>query len=135
MNTTPLFKDTVLHKTGIEQAEYLQKRINLIPIHTVFVSPLKRTIQTCYHMFKHHPARDKIRFLLTPLIHEKLFVVSDIGASSLAELRKFIELNLGNQIKFDFELLNSLPHPDNWQLEVMDNNKTKQSLVEIIQKQ
>lgn len=52
--------------------------INEIDFHTVFVSPMFRTCMTAMHMFKTHPKRSKIKFLVVPICKEGLHVCNDV---------------------------------------------------------
>ncbi len=50
--------DSPLYPYGVEQAINQQPAINKIDFDTVFVSPLRRAIETCYHLFNKHPNVD-----------------------------------------------------------------------------
>jgi hypothetical protein len=54
---------------------------------TVFVSPLRRTIETAYYMFREHPNFETMTFVLNPTLREKITVSGDvpIGNSSFVE--------------------------------------------------
>lgn len=41
---------------------------------------MQRALQTAIHMFKNHPNKDKITFVVLPLIHEYFHVSNDIPA-------------------------------------------------------
>ena len=46
--------------------------------HTVFISPMRRTLETTYNLFKNHPNFHKIKFVLHPHMIERLHVAADI---------------------------------------------------------
>ncbi|EAS06325.2 histidine phosphatase family (branch protein 1) (macronuclear) [Tetrahymena thermophila SB210] len=73
-----LFMDTPLHPIGIKQCEDIQKHNYQINYQTVYVSPLRRTLQTCIELFKNHPLRGNINFIIYPDIAEMLKKDSDI---------------------------------------------------------
>ena len=64
--------DAGLTSKGIEEAVEKQNYANQIDFTLVYVSPMRRTIQTAYFLFKEHPAFDKIKFVLAPLARETL---------------------------------------------------------------
>ena len=64
--------DTPLHPIGVEQAINSSNYINELDIHTVFISPLLRTLETAELLFKTHPKKDKIKFIVLPEISEGL---------------------------------------------------------------
>ena len=44
----------------------------------VFTSPIQRCLMTTIHMFKNHPNKDKIRFIVLPLVREIMNASCDI---------------------------------------------------------
>ncbi|CAD7971748.1 unnamed protein product [Amoebophrya sp. A25] len=62
--------DCPLHPYGIVQTEKRAHLLHDVDFHTVLVSPLRRTLQTCDSLFKTHPQRAKIRFLVFPDVRE-----------------------------------------------------------------
>jgi len=71
-------RDSHLSELGIKQATKAQQITNNIKIHTVFVSPLRRTLETAYHIFKNHENFENIKFIVVPSLRESLNTVSDI---------------------------------------------------------
>ena len=65
--------DAPLTDFGIEQCLYASKIANQIEFDTVFVSPLKRAIQTAYYLLNSHHDFDKIKFVMHPGIREHIF--------------------------------------------------------------
>ena len=65
--------DSRLTDSGIKMAEDgLNQIVNekLHPI--VFVSPLRRTVETACNMLKHHPLKNDLTLLLCPIAKEKM---------------------------------------------------------------
>lgn len=73
-----MFFDSPLHELGVNQCADMATKNAEIPYAKVFVSPLRRTMQTCVEMFKSHPNRSKIEFIVHPGIAEVLKKDSDI---------------------------------------------------------
>jgi len=48
------------------------KYLRNIDFEAVFVSPLGRAIQTAYHLFKSHPNKKAIKFIVLPQLAEIL---------------------------------------------------------------
>jgi phosphohistidine phosphatase SixA len=55
---------------GLKECEEGQKEANSLKVHTVFVSPLRRALQTAYHLFKNHPNFSNIKFIIVPKAKE-----------------------------------------------------------------
>lgn len=47
-------------------------------IKAIIVSPMRRTIETAYHMFKDHKNFDKMDIVLNPLMREKITIAGDV---------------------------------------------------------
>ena len=77
-NLNKSLRDARLSKLGIDQATQASATAESLKVHTVFVSPLRRTLETTYYMFKNHPNFSKINFIILPTLRESLNTVSDI---------------------------------------------------------
>jgi S-ribosylhomocysteine lyase LuxS involved in autoinducer biosynthesis len=75
----PAMYDPGLHTIGKMQAESNQEHVNSVNYRVVFVSPMQRTLQTCIHLFKNHPNKQDIRFIVLPIIREVLETSNDIA--------------------------------------------------------
>lgn len=75
----PTIHDPGLHDIGVLQSESNQELVNPVNFTVVFVSPLQRTLQTCIHLFKNHPNKKSIRFVVLPIIREVLETSNDIA--------------------------------------------------------
>jgi len=53
------------------------KHIKEIDFKTVIVSPLRRTLQTAYHLLKDHPKFDEMKFVVHPGVREHVFGMSE----------------------------------------------------------
>ena len=68
--------DPPINDLGISQCENGMKHINEIDFHTVFVSPMYRTCMTTTHMFKTHPNKANIKFVIVPIAKEGMHLSS-----------------------------------------------------------
>jgi broad specificity phosphatase PhoE len=75
--------DTPLTELGIQQCSDKQAIANELDFEIVLISPMRRTIQTAYYMFKEHPNFDSIRFILVPNAHETLCAISDLPEANI----------------------------------------------------
>ena len=75
------------------------------PIFTVFVSPLRRAMETCEGIFKSHPNHDKIHFIVHPLIREILNNTNDMPIL-LQEIKDIYE-----PLGYDFGYFKEFPVP------------------------
>jgi broad specificity phosphatase PhoE len=53
--------------------------VNKVNFKTVFVSPMQRALQTCIHLFKNHPNKKAIKFIVLPISREVLETSNDIA--------------------------------------------------------
>ena len=72
------FRDCELSQEGFEQWAKEAKLIYNINVHTVFVSPLRRTLQTAVNLFKSHPNFESIKFILLPIAKEAIEGTDDL---------------------------------------------------------
>ena len=70
--------DTMLTRQGILKSVIAQSKANKIDIKVVLVSPLRRTIQTAFYIFKNHPNFQKMKFILVPKAREAMVGVADL---------------------------------------------------------
>jgi len=86
-------RDSELSEEGLLVCEEKQERFNQLKVHTVFVSPLKRAVQTAYNLFKNHPDFESIKFIILPSLREIMNHSSGIPGNietTIEELKKFI---------------------------------------------
>ena len=72
------YRDCSLADVGIKEWEEMLKSIKDLNVYTVFISPLLRSVQTAYHLFKGHPKFESIRFVIVPKAREALIAMDDI---------------------------------------------------------
>jgi broad specificity phosphatase PhoE len=63
------------------QAQCLQASAtanSLTSVHTVFISPLRRALETAFLLFRDHPGFSQIRFIVHPLLRENMHTVCDV---------------------------------------------------------
>jgi len=75
----PNGEDPELHAVGIMQCEAAQPVINATNFKVVFTSPMQRALMTTIHMFKNHPDKDNIKFIVLPMVREVLHTTNDIA--------------------------------------------------------
>ena len=64
--------DSPLSQLGMTQCQVTSELVNNLDIGVVLVSPLERALQTTQLVFKNHPKYDSIKFVVTPLLRERL---------------------------------------------------------------
>ena len=84
-------RDSEIAEVGIDLATSKQRIFNNLNIHTVFVSPMKRALQTAYHTFKSHPHFDKIKFIIMPKARECINFASGIPTNIDTVVSQFKE--------------------------------------------
>lgn len=92
------------------------------------VSPLRRTLETAYNVYKTHPNFDKIKFLVVPNLRECLNTSSDIPVHIEETIREFRELIP----QLDFSLFDEFEDRPHYFLEAMHaevKDKIKSQLV------
>ena len=79
--------------------------INFIEVH---ISPLRRTMETAWRIFKGHPNFKEIKFIVNPLLIERIMIGSDIPSYDSYEVikNKYLPLweNNGGNLEFDDSL-------------------------------
>mmetsp|Transcript_4678 Transcript_4678/g.7959 ORF Transcript_4678/g.7959 Transcript_4678/m.7959 type:complete len:297 (-) Transcript_4678:15-905(-) len=74
----PSSVDVPLTEAGVQQAISAAKDAREVNFNTVWVSPLRRTLDTAFFIFREHPNFYQIRFKVHPLIREKMRVSGDM---------------------------------------------------------
>ena len=57
-------RDSPLNAVGIQQCEEASEVMNELNVGIVLISPMRRALETAYHIFKNHPNFDMIKFLM-----------------------------------------------------------------------
>jgi len=94
-------------------------------VDVVFVSPLRRALQTAAILFEDNPGNPK--FIALPSIIEKFNCAGDLCGKYESTKREFT--------KVDFGLIDKLPNPDFWFLEPLTNLELKTPLLEKLKEQ
>lgn len=108
-------RDSRLAPLGIEQSLNAGVIMNQIKVHTVFVSPLRRTLETTYHIFKEHPDFSKMKFIVVPNLRESMNTSSDIPENFENVRDEFTKLIP----HLDFSLMDDYKNPFYYYLEDM----------------
>ncbi|KAL4512372.1 hypothetical protein ABPG72_005374 [Tetrahymena utriculariae] len=114
------FVDTPLHPYGIIQCKNKAPYLHKLRIQTVYVSPMQRTLQTCVELFRNHPNKRKIQFIVQPQISEQLTKVSDIF-----DQNKFIDFIKTSYQKDGISFNCRYFYQHNWQANVIDEQFLK----------
>ena len=90
--------------------------MNQINTKIVLVSPLLRTILTAIHLFKNHPQKGEIKFVLVPLLKESLDSTYSTN-KRLDKLKETIEpLIKEHGLNFDYSMMSMFGIQDLYQV-------------------
>lgn len=70
--------DSPLSPKGIDQWKKASELAHSVDFDYIFVSPLRRAIETAYYMFRSHPNFHRIKFILHPMVRENIMTAGDI---------------------------------------------------------
>jgi broad specificity phosphatase PhoE len=73
-----LLIDSKLCDEGIEQCTTAGRHLHPYEFNSIVVSPMRRTLETAYWIFKDHPCWSQMEVTLLPDLREKLTIVGDI---------------------------------------------------------
>lgn len=91
--------------------------MNKLTFKVVFVSPMTRTLMTTVSLFCNHPDKDQIKFVVLPLLREKLHWSSDLSADVFTVIERFKPDSPDSQgIVFDFSGMFAFNEPQLWQI-------------------
>lgn len=94
---------------------------------------MQRTLQTCIHLFKTHPNKKNIRFVVIPIIREVLETSNDIAQDieiTVAKYKKGEPICEG--IEFDFSMCMLIGQPKLWQVMTIANFAKQQDIVQSV---
>lgn len=124
------YYDVNLHKIGVLQCESNQEQLNKVNFKTVFVSPMRRTLQTAIHMFKNHPQKKEIKFLVVPIIREVLETACDIALDIEDIMDKYgPNSEQCHGLEFDFSLMYMYGQPQLWQVYTLANFEKQRDIL------
>lgn len=93
----PDYIDCALSESGVQQCEEAAVHLREVQdVRTVFVSPMRRTLETAHLLFRDHPAFKDIKFIVHPTLRENLCCSCDIPQLEFAELAAEYSRKLGN---------------------------------------
>lgn len=113
LNTLEEMRDWKLTSFGFEQCDKAEEAAAGIKVHTVFISPFRRALQTAYEIFKSHPQLNDIKFVLMPKMREGLNTSNDIPVD-IEEVCAEYSSMFPN---FDTSELDSYPDPKHYFIE------------------
>ena len=93
--------DCGITEEGKLQSENLGKVLTECKIRTVFISPLNRTIETCFESLKNHKDFEMIKFIILPLASEIIDSSCDIP---LTIEEKKVRFNSYDKFNLDWDL-------------------------------
>ena len=126
----PNMIDPELHDVGIMQCEAQHAVVNTIDWQVVFTSPMQRAMMTTVHMFKSHPNKDKIKFVVVPMVREILHTTNDIAMDCDELMAKYGEGQpAACGIKFDFSRFFLYGIPQLWQVFTLANVRKQQEII------
>lgn len=111
----PELLDPELHPIGIMQCEAAHPVVNAMDVKIIFTSPLQRTITTTIHMFKNHPNKANIKFIVLPIIREILSTTNDFAMDCDELMAKYADGSpLNHGIKFNWSRMYDYGQPSLW---------------------
>jgi len=114
---SPRMIDPPLHGVGELQCENNAWKLHKISFSKVFVSPMQRCLETTIRLFKDHPQRHSIKFVVAPILREVLDTTNDIPMQ-LDDLKERLK---GREIEFDFSVLDNYGVPSLWAIYTLAN--------------
>jgi len=84
--SNPEFRDARLSAKGIEQCEEAGTHLNDFEFEHILVSPLRRTIETAYHVLKKHPHFPQMKFHIVPELIEVMVTVAEVPLENTPEV-------------------------------------------------
>lgn len=80
-NTQEEYIDTMLTAYGVIQCQMNKETVqrSLPKLSIIYVSPLRRALETAYQLFCDHPNRGNIRLILDPDLREMIYSPSGIA--------------------------------------------------------
>ena len=81
----------------------------------VYTSPMRRNLETTIHMFKNHPNKSNIKFMVLPLLREIMIAKDDIAVDANSLIQEFSSSKYKSYgINFDFSQLEAHGKPELW---------------------
>lgn len=107
--------DPPLNDIGLIQCKAGSEYINEVDFRVVYVSPMYRTLMTAMHMFKDHPKKADISFIVLPVVKECLHLCNDICGPYQRVYEAFSDPAKCEGIRFDFSMCHVYGRESTWQ--------------------
>lgn len=111
--------DPPLNNIGLVQCETGKGYINEVNFKVVYVSPMYRCLMTALHLFKEHPQKDKITFVVLPVVKECLHLCNDICGPYERIFEAFSDPAKCEGIAFDFSMYHLYGRQSTWQFSLV----------------
>ena len=121
--------DPPLSQLGIVQSREGQPEVNKLDVQYVFVSPLLRAMQTSQILFETHPNKEKIKFMVLPIIREVISSMNDLPCWTLKETKEKFEKIPG--MHYDFSKFYEYPKPNLYFLYNLNEDEAKKAFERI----
>lgn len=117
--------DPLITDRGVAQTKKAHDKVATKSYDFIFVSPLRRALQTATMVFENNPGKPK--FVAVPWLSEYFHSAGDLG-SDLETVKETFK-------HVDFSVLSELENPDFWYLENLADEKWKKSMLQKIEEQ
>eukprot|EP00347_Sterkiella_histriomuscorum_P004858 403358816 len=132
MKVDDRYIDIELRPEGVKQCEVAQEHANKIKVRYIMVSQMVRACQTAIHIFKNHPDKEDIKFLVIPLVKEGLNCSND-KCGTYERMRSILDpLIKETGVHFDWSLMHTFGVPDLIQIKVTTQLERLQEMYEYI---
>jgi len=115
--------DAGISDLGIDQTKAAAEECKNLNIKVVFTSPLRRTLQTTYNIFKDHP--NKPHVIVLPLLREIFSSACDVS-DDLDKIKKEFP-------DFDFSYIDALDVPEFWLFHSLQNETLKNEFLKEVE--
>ena len=113
--------DPPLNDIGLAQCQLGTKYVNDVDFKVVYVSPMYRTLMTTSEMFKEHPNKDSIKFVVLPSAKEGLHLCNDICGPFKRVYDIYSNPDNCFGIKYDFSYVHSYGRESTWQFNLVSD--------------
>lgn len=103
------YLDCPLNEKGIQQAKLASENIKNIKFEAIYVSPLRRALETANILFTNHPQKNQLKIIVHPGITEIVAGVHNL-IPSIKESKQIFNLN--SDVKFDWSVFDSINKDD-----------------------
>jgi len=115
----PALIDCGISEIGVKQSVEAAEKLKDVDVTLVYTSPLRRCLETTYHIFKDHKNKPKV--IVWPLMKEMLLSACDVCDDIETIKKEFPD--------FDFSLVDEFPEPQLWYIYQLKNETLSQDLL------